>query len=142
MRRNRYVNGAASAGVTLQGTLLNHTVTVQIIEAFTTIYGQVLSLNGAPIPMIFGETNSLWGEGKAGLSNTFGAALWAIDFYLYAASNNISRIHMHQGTDFRVSTSTSTERPDRDAYSHRTVRLLATSRNQYHHKGNQGPLLR
>lgn len=49
-----------------------------------------------------GETNSLYNEGKPGLSNTFGAALWGIDFNLYCASVGIKRVHMHMGTDYRV----------------------------------------
>jgi len=53
------------------------------------------------LPYILGETNSLYNEGRPGLSNTFGAALWGVDFNLWCASNNIRRTHMHQGTDYR-----------------------------------------
>ena len=53
------------------------------------------------LPFILGETNSLYNEGRPGLSNTFGAALWGVDFNLWCATNNISRVHMHMGTDYR-----------------------------------------
>ena len=53
------------------------------------------------LPFILGETNSLYNEGRPGLSNTFGAALWGVDFNLWCATNNIRRVHMHQGTNYR-----------------------------------------
>jgi hypothetical protein len=53
------------------------------------------------LPFILGEMNSLYNEGRPGLSNTFGAALWGVDFNLWCASNNIRRTHMHQGTNYR-----------------------------------------
>ncbi|KAK6074180.1 beta-glucuronidase [Seiridium cupressi] len=53
------------------------------------------------IPHIFGETNSLYNQGRPGLSNTFGAALWGVDFLLYSASVNIQRVHLHVGTNYR-----------------------------------------
>ena len=53
------------------------------------------------LPFILGETNSLYNEGRPGLSNTFGAALWGIDFNLWCATHNIRRVHMHQGTNYR-----------------------------------------
>lgn len=60
-----------------------------------------LSQSNTSIPFILGETNSLYNEGAPGLSNSFGAALWGIDFNLYCASMGIRRVHMHQGTDYR-----------------------------------------
>jgi hypothetical protein len=53
------------------------------------------------LPFILGETNSLYNEGRPGLSNTFGATLWGVDFNLWCATNNIQRVHMHQGTNYR-----------------------------------------
>lgn len=53
------------------------------------------------LPFILGEANSLYNEGRPGLSNTFGAALWGVDFNLWCATNNIRRVHMHQGTNYR-----------------------------------------
>lgn len=53
------------------------------------------------LPFILGETNSLYNQGRPGLSNTFGAALWGVDFNLWCVTNDIPRVHMHQGTNYR-----------------------------------------
>jgi hypothetical protein len=95
-----YISGAESPGVTLQGTLMNHTRTMGSVNAHVAEY-KAISANYS-IPHIMGETNSLYNEGKPGLSNSFGAALWGIDFNLYCASVGIKRVHMHMGTDYRV----------------------------------------
>ncbi|KAL2194997.1 glycoside hydrolase family 79 protein [Corynascus similis CBS 632.67] len=47
---------------------------------------------------ILGETNSVSGGGAAGVSPTFGAALWTMDYVLRAAAHNISRTYFHHGT--------------------------------------------
>lgn len=84
---------------------MNHTVTVHSIAAQTNasshISAYLSSAYNTSIPYILGETNSLYNEGKPGLSNSFGAALWGVDFNLYCASVGIQRVHMHQGTDYR-----------------------------------------
>ncbi|KAI1081896.1 glycoside hydrolase family 79 protein [Whalleya microplaca] len=94
---HNYISGAETPGVTLQGTLMNHTRTRQSIDAHLAEYASIKP----GIPQILGETNSLYHEGRPGLSNTFGAALWGIDYNLYAASTGIGRVHMHMGTDYR-----------------------------------------
>ncbi|GAM87581.1 hypothetical protein ANO11243_056080 [Dothideomycetidae sp. 11243] len=78
---------------------MNHTTNVnsvnkQLIEA-RSLY-QLTS-----VPFILGETNSLYNEGAPGLSDSFGAALWALDFALYSAAGGIGRVHFHQGTNYR-----------------------------------------
>ncbi|KAI1171922.1 glycoside hydrolase family 79 protein [Nemania sp. FL0916] len=47
---------------------------------------------------VFGETNSVSGGGAAGVSPTFGAALWTMDYVVRAAYSNISRTYFHHGT--------------------------------------------
>ncbi|KAK3905880.1 hypothetical protein C8A05DRAFT_41265 [Staphylotrichum tortipilum] len=95
-------NGAASPGVTLQGTLMNHAVTKRSVDAHVAEYNTIRSKSTTPVPpLIFGETNSLYNQGRPGLSNTFGAALWGLDFNLYAASVGFKRVHMHLGTNYR-----------------------------------------
>lgn len=59
------------------------------------------ALTNYSIPYILSETNSLYNEGAPGLSNSFGAALWGVDFNLWCASQGIRRVHMHQGTNYR-----------------------------------------
>ncbi|KAK4247188.1 hypothetical protein C7999DRAFT_32360 [Corynascus novoguineensis] len=99
---HNYISGATSPGVTLQGTLMNHAVTKRSVDAHITEYNTILSQSSAPVPpLIFGETNSLYNQGRPGLSNTFGAALWGVDFNLYSASVGFKRVHMHMGTNYR-----------------------------------------
>lgn len=76
---------------------MNHTSTAESVDAHVTEYNTIKP----GVPHIFGEANSLYNEGRPGLSNTFGAALWGVDFLLYCASVNIQRVHMHMGTNYR-----------------------------------------
>ncbi|KAI0047467.1 glycoside hydrolase family 79 protein [Auriscalpium vulgare] len=46
---------------------------------------------------VLGDTNSAT-CGGGGISPTFGAALWIVDYVLQAALNGISRLYFHQGT--------------------------------------------
>ena len=77
---------------------MNHGSTVRSISSQANLLSHLASYN---IPFILGETNSLYNEGAPGLSNSFGAALWGVDFNLWCASVGIRRVHMHQGTDYR-----------------------------------------
>jgi hypothetical protein len=81
---------------------MNHTSTTHSVDQHAKL-SQELNTQGLTkdIPYILGETNSLYHQGKPGLSNSFGAALWVVDFNLYCASQSIQRTHMHQGTDYR-----------------------------------------
>ncbi|KAF5518708.1 Beta-glucuronidase [Colletotrichum aenigma] len=98
---HNYISGAESPGVTLQGTLMNHTRTVQSVQAHEREYANITSRFDDVPPQILGEHNSLYNQGKPGLSNSFGAALWGVDFNLYAATVGIKRVHLHMGTDYR-----------------------------------------
>jgi hypothetical protein len=77
---------------------MNHSETVRSVNLQRTVLKQ---LPYSSVPFILGETNSLYNQGKPGLSNSFGAALWGLDFNLYCASVGIKRVHMHMGTDYR-----------------------------------------
>ncbi|KAF8428843.1 glycoside hydrolase family 79 protein [Boletus edulis BED1] len=50
---------------------------------------------------ILGETNSLSCHGAPGVSNTAGAALWALDYSLFATQVGISRLHFHEGVGYK-----------------------------------------
>lgn len=52
-------------------------------------------------PLVLGEGNSLARQGVGGISNSFGAALWGLDFALQLVVRGIGRWHMHQGTNYR-----------------------------------------
>lgn len=97
-----YMGGADSPGVTLAHTLMNHTAVIKSVGNHVAVMKNLEENNLAKgTPYILGEMNSLYHQGKPGLSNSFGAALWGVDFNLYCASQNIRRTHMHQGTDYR-----------------------------------------
>lgn len=100
LTRNSYIGGATQPGVTLRGTLMNHTKTVSSIAAHNAEQA-ALTAAGMSLDYILGETNSLYNQGAPGLSNSFGAALWGIDFNLMCAATNIKQVFMHQGTDYR-----------------------------------------
>lgn len=50
---------------------------------------------------ILGETNSYSCHGAPGVSNTAGAALWALDYTLFASQIGISRLHFHEGIGYK-----------------------------------------
>ncbi|OQO13070.1 hypothetical protein B0A48_02534 [Cryoendolithus antarcticus] len=101
---HNYISGATVPGVTLQGTLMNHTSTVASIAKQLNESRLLAALPhdlNPDLPFILGETNSLYNQGRPGLSNTFGATLWGVDFNLWCVASNIQRVHMHQGTNYR-----------------------------------------
>lgn len=53
------------------------------------------------LPYVIGETNSIACQGLAGASDVFGAAVWSVDYALYAASLNVSNMYWHMGTGYR-----------------------------------------
>lgn len=95
-----YIGGATQPGVTLAGTLMNHTKTVASVAAHNKEQ-EALKNASMNLDYIMGETNSLYNQGAPGLSNSFGAALWGVDFNLYCASTDIKQVYMHMGTDYR-----------------------------------------
>lgn len=95
---HNYISGATKPGVTLQGTLMNHSVTVRSLTKHVNAANALASID--PAAYILGECNSLYGGGASGLSNVFGAALWVLDFTLHAASTGvIHRLHFHQAAN-------------------------------------------
>ncbi|KAG2090896.1 glycoside hydrolase family 79 protein [Suillus discolor] len=50
---------------------------------------------------ILGETNSISCHGAPNVSNTAGAALWLLDYTLYATQVGISRLHFHEGIGYK-----------------------------------------
>ncbi|KAI2479433.1 Glycoside hydrolase family 79 protein [Pyrenophora tritici-repentis] len=101
---HNYMGVSTNLGITLQGTLMNHSNVIVKADAQLNVSRGIRELGTSldpDLPFILGEHNSLARQGRPGLSNSFGAALWGVDWNLYLASKNISRSHMHQGTNYR-----------------------------------------
>lgn len=70
---------------------------------------QVAAADAAGAPMVMGETNSISCSGKSGISDTFGAALWGVDYVLMAASLGFQKIYFHLGAQSEYSSFTPVE---------------------------------
>ena len=53
------------------------------------------------IGYVLGETNSYACHGTPGVSNTAGAAIWTLDYALFASTLGIQRIFFHDGIGFK-----------------------------------------
>lgn len=73
-----YISGSTTLGVTMSGTLLNHTNTKERVN----VHAKNVETINPRVPHIWGETNSLFNQGRPNVSNAFGAALWGIDYNL------------------------------------------------------------
>lgn len=86
---HNYMGVSTSLGITLQGTLMNHTNIVAKAAEQVNVSRGIRASENAPspsTPFILGEHNSLARQGRPGLSNSFGAALWGVDWNVYIAS--------------------------------------------------------
>ncbi|KAI9659153.1 MAG: hypothetical protein M1821_002113 [Bathelium mastoideum] len=97
--------GAACAGSpvpTLQGNLLNHYHMTSLMYYHEALGNMTAALG---VPYVIGETNSISVrcQGTKGISDVFGAALWSVDYTLYASTLKVSRMHYHMGTPYRYS---------------------------------------
>jgi hypothetical protein len=75
-------------------TFLNHTSGINLVAPYLN------SLNlaqAAGKPMVMFETNTASCGGFPGISDSFGAALWALDFALQMAYSNFSGALLHVG---------------------------------------------
>jgi hypothetical protein len=94
--------GAACTPVkpTLAGNLMNRTA---LVSGMSYHVGASAYTVARGLPYVIGETNSIACQGLAGVSDVFGAAVWSVDYALYAASINVSRLYWHMGTGYRYS---------------------------------------
>lgn len=80
--------------------LSNHTILWQNVSQYIP---QVAAADAAGSPLVFGETNSVSCGGRSGISDTFGAALWSVDYVLMAASLGIQKVYFHLGAQSEYS---------------------------------------
>ncbi|KAE8154587.1 glycoside hydrolase superfamily [Aspergillus avenaceus] len=74
--------------------LSDHSVVWKNISQFIP---QVTAAEKAGSRLVLGETNSASCSGQSGISDTFGAALWATDYVLTAASIGLDQVYFHLG---------------------------------------------
>ncbi|KAI1416557.1 hypothetical protein F5Y13DRAFT_205422 [Hypoxylon sp. FL1857] len=83
--------------------LSNHTVLWLNVSQYVP---QVAAADRAGAPLVMGETNSVSCSGKSGISDTFGAALWGVDYVLLGASIGIQKTYFHLGAQSEYSSFT------------------------------------
>ncbi|CAK7201835.1 hypothetical protein SEUCBS139899_004550 [Sporothrix eucalyptigena] len=81
-------------GGTVQ-SLMAHTSVVSNVAGYDSDVAAAIAVGK---PYVFGESNSATGGGASGVSPTFGAALWTLDYSVRAVYANISRTYFHHGT--------------------------------------------
>ncbi|KAF8206495.1 glycoside hydrolase family 79 protein [Mycena galopus ATCC 62051] len=85
--------------------LVNHTRLAVYLDLWQPRIQSVRARLG-PDTFVIGEYNSVSCSGKAGVSDTFGQALWLLDTTFYAASLNVSGLFIHQGGPLALQSST------------------------------------
>ncbi|KAF9076614.1 hypothetical protein BDP27DRAFT_1210210 [Rhodocollybia butyracea] len=89
-----YPQSACNGAATNLMTLMSHSDIVSYTAGFS---ADAASAHAAGVRYFFGETNSAT-CGGGGISPTFGAALWIVDYVLQGALNGVERLYFHQGT--------------------------------------------
>ena len=73
-------------------------MTKSSIRSNLTVFNtDIAAVHAQGLDYILGETNSYSCHGAPGVSNTAGAALWALDYALFASQIGISRVYFHHG---------------------------------------------
>ncbi|KIK70061.1 glycoside hydrolase family 79 protein [Collybiopsis luxurians FD-317 M1] len=61
----------------------------------------IAAVKAQGLTYVLGETNSYFNHGSANVSNTAGAALWALDYVLFASQLGIERVYFHEGIGYK-----------------------------------------
>lgn len=83
--------------------LSNHTVLWLNVSQYVPQVAAADAASNNNTPLVFGETNSVSCSGRSGISDTFGAALWGVDYVLMAASIGIPKVYFHLGAQSQYS---------------------------------------
>jgi Glycosyl hydrolase family 79 C-terminal beta domain len=87
---------------------------------------QIAAADRAGIPLVMGETNSVSCGGRSGISDTLGAALWAVDYVLLGASLGLQKIFFHLGAQSEYSAFTP------EPYFYKNERLTSGVRSTWY----------
>ncbi|KAI0069506.1 hypothetical protein K474DRAFT_1108648 [Panus rudis PR-1116 ss-1] len=92
--RHSYPQSACGGASTNLPNLMSHSGIVSYTRQYQSEASQTHNLG---LRYFLGETNSAT-CGGGGISPTFGAALWIVDYVLQGALNGVDRLYFHQGT--------------------------------------------
>ncbi|KAJ7284845.1 glycoside hydrolase family 79 protein [Mycena rebaudengoi] len=82
--------------------LLQDLMTKSTIRSNLSIFTPDIEVTRAHgLDYVLGETNSYSCHGTPGVSNTAGAALWTLDYGLFAAQLGISKLFFHEGIGYK-----------------------------------------
>lgn len=98
MSQHHYSGSFCSGQAGLLAELMNKGT---IRSNLTYFLPDIAATHASDLDYIFGETNSYSCHGAPGVSNTAGAALWALDYGLFASQIGISRLHFHEGIGYK-----------------------------------------
>jgi len=90
---HHYITGQANPAATIE-TLLREDKNYQPVLA-----KYQAASDTARVPWRMSETSSFYGGGKAGVSDTFASALWALDYLFVLASYGASGVNMETGVN-------------------------------------------
>jgi len=99
MVSQHHYSGSFCAGT--EGILQDLMSKANIRGNLTQFTPDIQSTHAQGLPYTFGETNSYACHGAPGVSNTAGAALWALDYALQAATLGIQEVFFHEGIGFK-----------------------------------------
>ncbi|KAI0331016.1 hypothetical protein GY45DRAFT_1322942 [Cubamyces sp. BRFM 1775] len=92
--RHSYPQSACGGASTNLPSLMSHTGIVSYVSQYK---AEASAAHGAGKSFFLGETNSAT-CGGGGISPTFGAGLWIIDYVLQSALIGVDRLYFHHGT--------------------------------------------
>jgi len=82
--------------------LLQDLMAKSTIRSNLTIFSpDITAVRNQGLDYVLGETNNCPLHGVPGVSNVAGAALWALDYALFARQIGITRVFFHQGIGYR-----------------------------------------
>ncbi|KAJ6494713.1 glycoside hydrolase family 79 protein [Mycena vitilis] len=87
----------AGSGGLLQDLMTKATIRSNLTE-FTP---DIQATQDKDLDYVLGETNSYSCHGAPGVSNTAGAALWTLDYALFASQIGISKVFFHEGIGYK-----------------------------------------
>ncbi|KAI0036740.1 hypothetical protein K488DRAFT_81734 [Vararia minispora EC-137] len=92
--RHSYPQSACNGASTNLPSLMSHSSIVTYVAQYAS---EASAVHAAGKQYFLGETNSAT-CGGGGISPTFGAALWIVDYVLQGALHGVDRLYFHQGT--------------------------------------------